>query len=162
MIVLVLLEVINMLCKKVRGGNVAYKDDIHKAFETHSWNFLLLVLTHFRFHPSFFGCISTILRSVMLSIRIKGSSLGFFPCSRDVRQSDNLSPLFFCPAEEVLSRAIFKLMNGMRILHMVSPKGYITPSHIFYADDKFIFCRADNKSLKNLSIFLQKYGDFCG
>jgi len=71
-----------------------------------------------------------------------------------------LSPLLFCPAEEVLSRAIFKLMNSMRILHMVSPKGYITPSHIFYVDDKFIFCRADNKSLQNLSIFLQKYGDF--
>jgi len=27
-------EAINMLSKKVRGGNVAYKVDIHKAFDT--------------------------------------------------------------------------------------------------------------------------------
>jgi len=33
-------EAINMLSKKVRGGNVAYKDDIHKAFDTLSWKFL--------------------------------------------------------------------------------------------------------------------------
>jgi len=43
---------------------------------------------------------------------------------------------------------------------MASPNCYITPSHILYADDIFCFYRTDNKSLKNLSIFLQKYGDF--
>jgi len=37
---------------------------------------------------------------------------------------------------------------------MASPKGYITLSHILYADDIFVFCREDNKFLKNLSIFL--------
>jgi len=55
-------EAINMLSKNVRGGNVAYKVDIHKPFDTLSWKFLLLVLTRFGFHPSFFGWISTILR----------------------------------------------------------------------------------------------------
>ena len=71
-------EAINMLSKRVRGGNVAYKVDIHKAFDTLSWNFLLLVLTRFGFHPSFVSWISTILLSTMLSIRINGSFLGFF------------------------------------------------------------------------------------
>ena len=71
-------EAINMLSKKVRGGNVAYKVDIHKAFDTLSWKFLLLVLKRFGFHPSFVGWISTILRSAMLSIRINGSFVGFF------------------------------------------------------------------------------------
>ena len=32
-------EAINMLSKKVRGGNVAYKVDIHKAFDTLSLKF---------------------------------------------------------------------------------------------------------------------------
>ena len=43
---------------------------------------------------------------------------------------------------------ISKLVNDKRILHMASPKGYNIPSHILYVDDVFIFCRADNKSLK--------------
>jgi len=50
---------------KVRGGNMAYKVDIHKTFDTLSWKFLLLVLTHFGFHPSFAGWICIILRSAM-------------------------------------------------------------------------------------------------
>jgi len=66
-------KTINMLSKKVKGGNVAYKVDIHKAFNTLSWKFLLLVLTHFGFHLLFVGWISTILRPTMLSIRINGS-----------------------------------------------------------------------------------------
>jgi len=32
-------EAINMLSKKIRRGNVAYKVDIHKSFDTLSWNF---------------------------------------------------------------------------------------------------------------------------
>jgi len=74
-----------LLSKKVHGGNVAYKVDIHKAFDTLSWKFLLLVLSRFGFHPSFFSWISTIFRSAMLSIRIDGSLMDFFPCSSGVR-----------------------------------------------------------------------------
>ena len=100
---------------------MAYKVDIHKAFDTLSWKFLLLVLICFGFHPSFFGWISTILRSAMLSIRINGSLVGFFPCSRDVRQGDPLSPLLFYLVEEILCRGISKLVNDKKILHMASP-----------------------------------------
>jgi len=71
-------ETINFLSKKVRGGNVAYKIDIHKAFDTMRWKFLLLVLTRFDFHPSFVCWISTILCSAMLSIRINGNLWVFF------------------------------------------------------------------------------------
>jgi len=45
---------------------------------------------------------------------------------------------------------------------MASPQGFLTLSHILYVNDIFIFCRADNKSLRNLSNFLKKYGDFSG
>jgi len=107
-------KAINMLSKKVQEGNVSYKVDIHKSFDTLSWKFLLLVLTRFGFHPSFVGWISTILRFIMLSIRINGSLVGLFPCSRGVRQGDPLSPLLFCLAEEVLCRGLSKLVNDKR------------------------------------------------
>jgi len=155
-------EAINMLSKKVRGGNVTYKVDTHKTFDTLSWKFLLLVLSRFGFHPSFVCWISTILCLAMFSIRINGNLVGFFPCSRGVRQGDSLSPLLFCLAEEVLSRGLSKLVSDKKILHMASPSGFLTPSHILYVDDIFIFRRVDNKSLRNLSIFLKTYGDFSG
>jgi len=155
-------EAINMLSKKVIGGNVSYKVDIHKSFGTRSWKFLLLVLTRYGFHPLFVGWISTILRSAMVSIRINGNLVGFFTLSKGVKQSDPLSPLLFCLVDKVFSRGISKLVNDKKILHMASPQGYLTPSHILYVDDIFFFCRTDIKSLRNLSIFLKTYGDFSG
>jgi len=89
----------------------------------------------------------------------------FFPSSRGVRQGDPLSPLsplLFCLAEEVLSRGLSKLVNDKKILHMAGPQGFLTPSYVLYVDDIFVFCRADNKSLRNLSTFLKTYGDFPG
>ena len=73
-----------------------------------------------------------------------------------------MSPLLFCLAEDVLSKGISKLVNDKKIVHMVSPQGYLTPSNILYVDDIFVFCKADNKSLRNLSIFLKTYSDFLG
>jgi len=64
---------------------VAYNVDIHKAFDIPSWKFLLLVLSRLGFHPSFVCWISIILHSTMLSIRVNGNLMGFFPCSRGVR-----------------------------------------------------------------------------
>jgi len=43
---------------------------------------------------------------------------------------------------------------------MARRQGFLTPSHILYADDIFVFCKAVNKSLRNLNIFLKTYGDF--
>ena len=57
--------------------------------------------------------------------------------------------------EEVLNRGISKLVNDKKIIHMASPQGYLTPSHILYVDDIFVFCRGDIKSLRNLSVFLK-------
>jgi len=73
-----------------------------------------------------------------------------------------LSPLLLCLAEEVFSRGLSKLVNDNKILHMASPSGFLTPSHILHADDIFVFCKADNNSFRNLSIFLKTYGDFSG
>jgi len=64
--------------------------------------------------------------------------------------------------EETNKEGIFKLVNDKKILHMASLQGYLTPSHILYVDDIFVSCRADNKSLRNLSIFLKTYGDYSG
>jgi len=77
----------------------------------------------------------------MLSIRINGNLVGFFP-SRGVREGDPLPSLLCCLVEEVLSRCFSKLMNDKKILHMANPSGFLTPSHILYTDD-IVFCRAE-------------------
>ncbi|KAM2653782.1 hypothetical protein EV2_025374 [Malus domestica] len=97
-------ECINLLDNICDGGNVAIKFDLAKAFDTLSWDFLTRVPQAFGFHSSFVQWISFILHSAHLSILFNGSPVGFFSCSRGVRQGDPLSPLLFCIIEEVLSR----------------------------------------------------------
>jgi len=46
-------EAINMLSKKIPDGNVAFKIDISKAFDTLNWDFFIQVLNQFGFHHTF-------------------------------------------------------------------------------------------------------------
>ncbi|KAM2736700.1 hypothetical protein PS2_024364 [Malus domestica] len=133
-------ECINLLDNICDGGNVAIKFDLAKAFDTLSWDFLTRVPQAFGFHSSFVQWISFILHSAHLSILFNGSPVGFFSCSRGVRQGDPLSPLLFCIIEEVLSRGISKLVHSGCIIPISFPRSVQAPSHVLYADDIIVFC----------------------
>nr|ABN09154.1 RNA-directed DNA polymerase (Reverse transcriptase) [Medicago truncatula] len=133
-------EAINMLDQKSFGGNLAFKVDISKAFDTLNWKFLLKVLKQFGFSETFCNWIDAILQSAKLSICINGSQQGYFSCSRGVRQGDPLSPLLFCLAEDVLSRSLTKLVEQGKLKQMRGTRNCLVPSHILYADDIMIFC----------------------
>jgi len=136
--------VVNVLHKKTFGGNLALKIDMAKAFDTLDWSFLLKVLNSFGFNDLFCSWIKTIIESAKMSIVINGKLHGFFSCSRGVRQRDPLSPLLFCLAEEVLSRALTKLVRegNLKLIH--GSRNNPAPSHILYADDIMVFCKGSS------------------
>lgn len=78
-------EAINLLNNKSFGGNVDFKIDIAKAFDTIEWDFLLKVLKQFGFNDVFCNWIQVILESANLSISINGKQHGYFKCKRGVR-----------------------------------------------------------------------------
>lgn len=108
------------------------------------------MLQKFDFNDVFYGWISNILHSAKLSISVNGKAVGYFNCSRGVRQEDPLLPVLFCIAEEVLSRGIAKLVRDDMLRLMPGPRGFSMPSHVLYVDDIMIFCRANKNSLENL------------
>jgi ribonuclease HI len=149
-------EAVNGIDRKQVGGNIALKVDISKAFDTLDWDFLIAVLTQFGFSLVFTQWIRTILHSARLSILVNAKVVGFFPCSRGVRQGDPLSPLLFCLAEEVLSRAISDAHDEGRLSPMVYARGIAFPTHILYADDIMIFCSGTKRNIRCLlNIFLE-------
>jgi len=111
-------EAINMIDKRQFGGNVLLKVDIKKAFDTLDWKFLIAVLRKFGFSSLFTDWILAILHSARISILVNGKAVVFFNCSHGVRQGDPLSPLLFCIAEEVLSRAISMACVAGKIVPM--------------------------------------------
>jgi ribonuclease HI len=96
-----------------------------------------------------------------LSILVNGKAVGFFNCSRGVRQGDPLSPLLFCIAEEVLSRHISSLVYNNKLSCIISGRT-ILPSHSFFADDLMIFCKATMRNANNLRDLLNEYGENSG
>jgi len=80
-------------------------------------------------------------------VLVNGKAVGFFSCSRGVRQGDPLSPLLFCIAEEVLSRALSMATAAGRITPMTYCRGVSFPTHILYADDVMIFCTGTKSNI---------------
>ncbi|XP_019431610.1 PREDICTED: uncharacterized protein LOC109338761 [Lupinus angustifolius] len=155
-------EAINLLEHKSFGGNLAIKLDVRKAFDTMDWEFLLQTLQAFGFHDKFINWVNIILHSARLSINVNGQNVGFFKCSRGVRQGDPLSPLLFCLAEDVLSRGITSLVVSKKLSTISGPNGIATPSHVLYADDILIFCKGAKRDLLHLRQLLDDYGQASG
>jgi len=106
---------------------------------TLNWDFLIRMLNQFGFHHTFLQWILTIFQFAKLSIRVNGSLVGYFPCSRGVRQGGPLFSLLFCIVDEVLNKGITNLILTKHIFLMASPKGLCFPSHDPYVDDIFWF-----------------------
>ena len=103
-----------------------------------------------------------ILHSAHLSILFIGNVVGYFPCKRGVRQGDPLSPLLFCLAEEVLSRAL----EMERISNCLQPMSYCRgislQTYILYADDVFICCVGSKRNIWCLLRVFHAYSEASG
>jgi len=155
-------EVVNTLHKKTYGGNLALKIDVRKAFDTLNWSFLLHVLKCFGFNQCFYNWISTILHSAKLSMSINDKAVGFFKCTRGVRQGDPLSPLLFCIVEEVISRGLEALALDGSLTQIHVSRGLLMPSHCLYADDILIFCKGTLSNIRNIMDLFEEYDTYSG
>lgn len=45
---------------------------------------------------------------------------------------------------------------------MASPKNYVTPSHVLYANDLMVFCKANANNIKSLFSFFKDYEAISG
>jgi hypothetical protein len=95
-----------MKYKRGKGGLMALKLDIEKAFDSLEWSFLLKILELLGFHPTCINWIGQCISNSSFSILLDGSPYGNFKPSRGIRQGDPLSPFLFILGSEILSRLI--------------------------------------------------------
>ncbi|XP_057811785.1 uncharacterized protein LOC131026023 [Salvia miltiorrhiza] len=152
----------NCMNRTNRSANMACKIDIKKAFDTMSWDFILKVFRVLGFHERFIQWLSIIFSSPRISILYNGHLSGYFACTRGVRQGDPLSPIIFGIAEDLLSHLILNCVAARRLTPMSFSRSMLFPTHLLYADDILIFCRASTRNAKTIKHILEYYGELSG
>ncbi|KAL0402832.1 UNVERIFIED_CONTAM: LINE-1 retrotransposable element O protein [Sesamum radiatum] len=131
--------------KKGRKGFMAIKIDLSKAYDRVEWPFLLKLLEELGLNETFVNWISQCISSASFSLLINGAPFDFFRPSRGIRQGDPLSPYLFIIYAEFMSRLLLKEESLGNIKGIKVCRNAPAISHLFYADDLTIFCRADER-----------------
>jgi len=151
-----------MKYKRGRGGLMALKLDMERAFDSLEWSFLLKILELLGFHPTWINWIGQCITTSSFSILLDGSPYGNFKPSRGIRQGDPLSHILFILGSEILSRLILRdealgSLQGIKVAPLSPPI-----SHLLFADDVMIFTRAKVQDVNAILNCLSTYSKWSG
>ncbi|XP_026442294.1 uncharacterized protein LOC113341751 [Papaver somniferum] len=147
----------NMRVRRDNQGWMGLKINMSKAFDRVEWNVLIAVLTRMVFFTKWCNLIMQCVSTINLAIMLNGVPCEFFKPSRGLRKGDPLSPYLFILCMEVLSRTLMDAENKGEIHEIKITKKAPALSHLLFADDCIIFCKADRKEAENILNIFEKF-----
>ncbi|PNX99600.1 ribonuclease H [Trifolium pratense] len=161
---LVAIEVLHAMKRKTRGwrGDLALKIDISKAYDRVDWGFLRGVLTKLGFDERWIRWMMLCVSSVNYSVLVNFDRVGPISPGRGLRQGDPLSPYLFILVAEGLSTLIHQAVARGEIHEIKICRGAPLVSHLLFADDCFLFCRAEANEARCLLDILCIYAEAFG
>ncbi|KAK3223533.1 hypothetical protein Dsin_010558 [Dipteronia sinensis] len=157
--VLVAFEMLHSMARKKSGkrGLMALKLDMSKAYDRVEWSFLMAVMSKMNFPSSWIVLVMDCVSSASLSFLLNGSAVCTVLPSRGLRQGCPLSPYLFLLCAEALSCLISDSEKGGRGLGFHCCRGGPLVSHMFFADDSILFCRATSEGGLSIRKILEVY-----
>ncbi|KAL9457786.1 hypothetical protein AB3S75_006771 [Citrus x aurantiifolia] len=151
--------------KRKRQGKVgaaALKIDMSKAYDRIEWDFLEAMLLRLGFDAKWVTLIMLCVSTVRYHVIRDGKEIGPIVPSRGLRQGDPLLPYLFILCAKGLSALIRKneragLLHGVKVA-----RGAPIVSHLFFADDCFLFFKANNSEAHVIKRILGVYGQGSG
>lgn len=112
------------------------KLDLHKAFDSLSWDFLVAALTKFNFPRAFISWVYSYISITMYSVKINGVRQGYFGGAKGVRQGDPMSPYLFTIAMNIL----LSILDAKPTVYKHHWKfKELAISHLLFVDDVLLF-----------------------
>lgn len=143
--------------KKLKTKFMAFKLDISKAFDKVEWNFIVQIMRRMGFCNTWCQWIHKCLSTVSYSILINGEPTDIIRPQRGIRQGDPLSPYLYILCTEGLSQLIKRAINQHKLHGYKASRGGPAISHLFFADDSLLFCRATVEECRQLKEILNLY-----
>ncbi|MCH90195.1 retrotransposon protein putative unclassified, partial [Trifolium medium] len=140
-----------------KKGYVGFKTDMAKAYDRVEWDFLRATLESMGFPLKMINTILKCVSTVSFSILINGVPSNPFSPQRGLRQGDPLSPYLFIICANVFSELISKAQSQNLIHGAKISNGAPEISHLLYADDSLLFCRANKEEVSVMQNIIDKY-----
>ena len=154
--ILIAHETLHFMKSKRKGkvGLMALKLDMSKAYDRVEWTSLENIMATMGFNQRWISLISMCIRSVSYSILLNGQPHSLISPQRGLRQGDPLSPYLFLLITEglhgLLKRA--EMVGDLRGVSLCLAGPRI--SHLLFADDSLIFCRASMSDCQTIQSIL--------
>ncbi|RZB60490.1 LINE-1 retrotransposable element ORF2 protein [Glycine soja] len=149
-------EILRKYARKRSSLRCLLKIDLHKAYDSISWEFLDWMLKSIGFPAQFCTWIMECVSSTSFSVAVNGSIYGHFKGQRGLRQGDLLSPYLFVLCLEYFSRDMSSLKEDANFKFHPNCAS-IQLSHLAFADDIMLLSRGDIPSVSTMFAKLQHF-----
>ena len=152
-------------CMQKHTGNdgfMAIKLDMSKAYERVEWPYLEAVIRKMSFTKQWIKLVMLCVSTISFSILVNGEPKGMIHPSRGIRQGDPLSPFLFLLCIEGMHGLISKAAGQSDIRGYSLSRNSPRLTHLLFADDSLLFCKATTRECQKILEILDVYGQCSG
>lgn len=145
-----------------KEGFAALKLDMSKAYDRVEWYFLSAIMLKLGFSSLWVQLVMACVTTTDLFILNQGEEIGPIYPERGLRQGDPLSPYLFLIIAEGLSAMLTRMEMEGRLHGISMARSAPSVTHLLFADNSYVFFKANQMEAKNIKDLLSNYGKASG